>query len=1788
MKVSTFITPAIFAGYLLLLSLTGKSQILVDFPTNHIVYQRNNANVAKIQVSGTFSAPIDRVEARFTVQDPGPGISTDWLPIQYNPQGGTFLGAVTLTAGWYRMEVRGMLANQPVGNSTIVEPIGIGEVFMIVGHSNASGGSSNSRAASESRVSTINFNNSHPDFSTYLQTASQDVLPTQFSQLCETCGISPFGEYPWYWSQLGDSLVKKLNVPVLFYSTAFGGSNLAMTYKSAYSIPFDHGFINSNLRFPFVNIQNVLEKYVPLTGLRGVLSSHGINDVDYGTDSVRFFYEKIIERTRQISQRNDLAWVVAKAAYNQNIKSWIVDAQNQVIASTSTVFPGPDLNQIGENGRTDGLHFNAFGQEMAAKLWNEVLTSDLLSQIVPIPPDVIANEVFCINPDAGNDLSFCGLPAQIQLSGLPSGGTWTALSGGNVSASGEVTGLPGSGNFSFVYSLNGCSDTVSVAIVEKPLAGNDLSFCGLPAQLQLSGLPAGGTWMALSGGSVSASGEVTGLPGSGNFSFVYSLNGCSDTVSVAIMEKPMAGNDLSFCGLPAQIQLTGLPSGGTWTALSGGNVSALGEVTGLPGSGNFSFVYSLNGCSDTVSIAILEKPVAGNDLSFCGLPAQLQLSGLPSGGTWTALSGGNVSASGEVTGLPGSGNFSFVYSFNGCSDTVSVAILEKPVAGNDLSFCGLPAQLQLSGLPSGGTWMALSGGSVSASGEVTGLPGSGNFSFVYSLNGCSDTVSVAIVEKPLAGNDLSFCGLPAQIQLTGQPSGGTWTALSGGSVSASGEVTGLPGSGNFSFVYSFNGCSDTVSVAILEKPMAGNDLSFCGLPSQLQLSGLPAGGTWMALSGGNVSASGEVTGLPGSGNFSFVYSFNGCSDTVSIAILEKPVAGNDLSFCGLPAQLQLSGLPSGGTWTALSGGNVSASGEVTGLPGSGNFSFVYSLNGCSDTVLVAILEKPMAGNDLSFCGLPAQIQLNGLPSGGTWMALSGGSVSASGEVTGLPGSGNFSFVYSLNGCSDTVSVAILEKPVAGNDLTFCGLPAQLQLSGLPAGGTWTALLGGSVSASGEVTGLPGSGNFSFVYSFNGCSDTVSVAILEKPVAGNDLTFCGLPAQLQLSGLPAGGTWTALLGGSVSASGEVTGLPGSGNFSFVYSFNGCSDTVSVAILEKPVAGNDLTFCGLPAQLQLSGLPAGGTWTALSGGSVSASGEVTGLPGSGNFSFVYSLNGCSDTVSVAILEKPVAGNDLSFCGLPAQLQLSGLPAGGTWTALSGGNVSALGEVTGLPGSGKFSFVYSFNGCSDTVLVAILEKPVAGNDLSFCGLPAQLQLSGLPSGGMWTALSGGNVSASGEVTGLPGSGNFSFVYSLNGCSDTVSVAILEKPLAGDDLSFCGLPAQLQLSGLPAGGTWMALSGGSVSASGEVTGLPGSGNFSFVYSLNGCSDTVSVAILEKPVAGNDTLLACGENGLTTTIQLVAQGINVWSNATSNPISATISENGLVNGMTLPGLYKFILSNGFCSDTVTIEVEACEGCQKPNAGEDQLLCFNATKTSLTSLPSGGVWSALDTNPQLIVPAQDGTITNLIESGVYGFVYTTKHQGETCTDTIFIIKEPRPEFTISILPSCDAGANTYHVQFRTRPELGEMIQPSFGKLREIESGLYEVTEIPNGENLLITIQLSETCSMDTLLQSPSCSCTVATPLVMSTLTMSCEGQSLPLLTVEVDEDCVARWYDSPDQGASSIGEGETYLPTKPGTYWVEAVRTVGSSSCVSEKRVALQANFRRTPCVPVAIRKLKN
>lgn len=411
----------------------------------------------------------------------------------------------------------------------------------------------------------------------------------------------------------------------------------------------------------------------------------------------------------------------------------------------------------------------------------------------------------------------------------------------NVSGATTYNWMPGS--------LNGSSVSVSpVASETYTVTGTDAFGCTNTSTVAIvvNALPSVSASASLSS---ICNGSSTSLTGSGAATFTWmpgSLSGTTVSVSPTANETyTVTGTDGNGCTNTSTVAITVLTRPAV-TASTPINQVCNGNSATLNGGGASTYNWmpgNLNGSSVTATItATTAFTVTGTAANGCTNTATVNVTMLPTP-TVSATSSASSVCSGNSTTLQASGsgaanyiwfpgmltgqNVSVIpsssttytitgYHSNGCthSSTVAITVNPSPVltSGGLMSVCeGNSSTLTVSGA-STYVWMpgALTGNSQTlnpASTTTYTIIGTG-------ANSCTDSVNVTLTvnSNPTAAltvaND-SACNVDGMINLSGSPSGGTY---SGNSVAGNtfNPATAPIGSNQISYIYvDGNGCSDT-------------------------------------------------------------------------------------------------------------------------------------------------------------------------------------------------------------------------------------------------------------------------------------------------------------------------------------------------------------------------------------------------------------------------------------------------------------------------------------------------------------------------------------------------------------------------------------------------------------------------------------------------------------------------------------------------------------------------------------------------------------------------------------------------------------------------------------------------------------------------------------------------------------------------------------------------------------------------------------------------------------------
>jgi hypothetical protein len=387
------------------------------------VLQRDNSNIALIPIGGYVNEAAELIEARLIPVNSGQGIATNWQEVAKNITKGTFVGQILGTGGWYNLEIRSVI-NSKISPSVRVPKVGIGEVFLISGQSNAEGNAKfegGEIGSKEDRISVLNYINISMD---------EDNMPFIFTPLIDGSKIGPYNPVPWFWARMAEKIVQKYNVPVLLFGAAIGGMGSELWYESMKGMDFREQF-GSHIKFagsPYDIIERSLKNFVSRTGVRALLWQQGESDVY--TDNLLYVsrLKEIIAET-SINIDAELPWIMAISSRTPHVTQ-IAGAQYKLIETLPNVYLGPNTDNIANyEDRADGIHFHKEGLIKAADAWFDAISEgNLLSIITPVKAKGLL-QITNTCPDISNQITL-SIDNQFTIAKWSSGETTSKVNVG--------------------------------------------------------------------------------------------------------------------------------------------------------------------------------------------------------------------------------------------------------------------------------------------------------------------------------------------------------------------------------------------------------------------------------------------------------------------------------------------------------------------------------------------------------------------------------------------------------------------------------------------------------------------------------------------------------------------------------------------------------------------------------------------------------------------------------------------------------------------------------------------------------------------------------------------------------------------------------------------------------------------------------------------------------------------------------------------------------------------------------------------------------------------------------------------------------------------------------------------------------------------------------------------------------------------------------------------------------------------------------------------------------------
>lgn len=328
------------------------------FPTDYQVFQRDAEDYADVPVLVTGVPSGHTVSATAFTAGPqpaalGPAVSLAQVEAGYR-------GKLRLPAGgWYQLEAEICSDGDPL-EILRVPHVGVGEVLIVAGQSNAANAGEVAQAPQDDRVVVVDL-------------ATARWRPAVDPQPIVDPPVGALGEAGSPWPLLGDLLARNLQMPIGFVNVAAGGT------RTEQWLP------ENELLFPrLVEAARLVGPH----GARVVLWHQGESDHHAGVSAEQYTANltSIIDEMRRQSNWN-VPWMVAQAAYVPAHFDVAPGAHEEILEGQRALWErglalqGPLTDDLlGPAYRYDDLHFNELGLSVHAQRWFALLWAQVYAK----------------------------------------------------------------------------------------------------------------------------------------------------------------------------------------------------------------------------------------------------------------------------------------------------------------------------------------------------------------------------------------------------------------------------------------------------------------------------------------------------------------------------------------------------------------------------------------------------------------------------------------------------------------------------------------------------------------------------------------------------------------------------------------------------------------------------------------------------------------------------------------------------------------------------------------------------------------------------------------------------------------------------------------------------------------------------------------------------------------------------------------------------------------------------------------------------------------------------------------------------------------------------------------------------------------------------------------------------------------------------------------------------------------------------------------------------------------
>lgn len=368
---------------ILLISLYAQAaneKITLFSPLDYQVVQRNTLKEGILHLQGKTSFIAEKWKYRLVGKSLDGDVNETWHDFPSLVKDGNFDFKIkTPAGGWYRLEVRGVSTSQATVEA-IVPHVGIGEVFIIAGQSNAGNYGSEKQITKTGNVSSFDGNQWNP---------AND--PQQGSE----------GEGGSFIPSFGDAMNERFHVPIGIAAIAAGGTSVRQWLPEGSRVkqqPTTGGMKQiaegewESKGELFNRLAKRLDYFGP-QGFRALLWHQGESDAGQARsgypadrqitgDQYFNYMSQLIQASKQKAGWA-IPWFTAQTTYHseKDTSDSEFRAAMKELWEKGISMEGPDTDIL-RAGYRDGVHFNSKGLQQHGQLWAEKVGDWLEKRII--------------------------------------------------------------------------------------------------------------------------------------------------------------------------------------------------------------------------------------------------------------------------------------------------------------------------------------------------------------------------------------------------------------------------------------------------------------------------------------------------------------------------------------------------------------------------------------------------------------------------------------------------------------------------------------------------------------------------------------------------------------------------------------------------------------------------------------------------------------------------------------------------------------------------------------------------------------------------------------------------------------------------------------------------------------------------------------------------------------------------------------------------------------------------------------------------------------------------------------------------------------------------------------------------------------------------------------------------------------------------------------------------------------------------------------------------------------